>query len=148
MGYLPPLSSRSVIFPLCGNPGIGGLSAAAVLAKYGLSVTVVESHSIPGGAAHAFVHRDKNGGEWHFETGPSLYSGMATRGKEANPLGSVLQVIGEELDLLKYDTWNVVVPEGKFLTRVGASQVRTGGVCLATTQRGRAAFCLPETMST
>ena len=32
--------------------GIGGLSCAAMLAKYGLTVTVLESHSIPGGAAH------------------------------------------------------------------------------------------------
>lgn len=32
--------------------GIGGLSCAAMLAKYGLDVTVLESHSIPGGAAH------------------------------------------------------------------------------------------------
>jgi hypothetical protein len=38
----------------------------------GLQVTVCESHSIPGGAAHAWV-RDG----YHFESGPSLYSGMA-----------------------------------------------------------------------
>ena len=37
-------------------------------------VTVCESHSIPGGAAHAWV---QNG--YHFESGPSLYSGMAGR---------------------------------------------------------------------
>ena len=32
--------------------GIGGLSCAALLAKYGLQVTVLESHTILGGAAH------------------------------------------------------------------------------------------------
>ena len=32
--------------------GIGGLSAAAMLAMYGENVTVVESHDIPGGCAH------------------------------------------------------------------------------------------------
>lgn len=32
--------------------GIGGLSAAAMLAMYGERVTVVESHDIPGGCAH------------------------------------------------------------------------------------------------
>ena len=38
--------------------GIGGLSCAAILARYGIDVTVVESHSIVGGAAHAF---ERNG---------------------------------------------------------------------------------------
>ena len=52
--------------------GIGGLSAAAMLAMYGKRVTVVESHDIPGGAAHAWVQDG-----FHFESGPSLYSGMA-----------------------------------------------------------------------
>lgn len=32
--------------------GIGGLSCAALLAKYGLQVTVLESHGAIGGAAH------------------------------------------------------------------------------------------------
>eukprot|EP00966_Prymnesium_polylepis_P016316 376146-Prymnesium_polylepis.2 len=35
--------------------GIGGLSAAALLAKYGYSVTVCESHDRVGGAAHGFT---------------------------------------------------------------------------------------------
>lgn len=35
-----------------------------------------ESHNMPGGAAHTFK---RNG--YHFESGPSLYSGMAARGK-------------------------------------------------------------------
>jgi ribulose 1,5-bisphosphate synthetase/thiazole synthase len=34
--------------------GVGGLSCAALLARYGFDVIVCESHSIPGGAAHAF----------------------------------------------------------------------------------------------
>jgi hypothetical protein len=36
-----------------------------------LQVTVVESHSVPGGAAHTWER-----GGYHFESGPSLYSGM------------------------------------------------------------------------
>ena len=39
-----------------------------------MQVTVCESHSTPGGAAHAWVQDG-----YHFESGPSLYSGMATR---------------------------------------------------------------------
>lgn len=67
------------------------------------------------GAAHSWVHKG-----FHFESGPSLYSGMAGSGKEANPLAHVLAAIGEPLDLIKYDTWNVLVPEGEFLTKVGS----------------------------
>ncbi|PNH12854.1 Prolycopene isomerase, chloroplastic [Tetrabaena socialis] len=94
--------------------GIGGLSAAGLLAKYGHKVTVCESHSIPGGAAHAWV-RDG----YHFESGPSLYSGLSARGKEANPLSHVFSALGVELDLKRYNTWNVLVPEGTFLTKIG-----------------------------
>jgi hypothetical protein len=92
--------------------GIGGLSCAALLARYGLQVTVCESHAIAGGAAHAWQAKG-----YHFESGPSLYSGMDGTGPAANPLAHVLQAIGEELDLIKYDTWNVLLPEGTHLTR-------------------------------
>lgn len=55
--------------------GVGGLSCGALLAKYGVKVTVLESHDIPGGAAHSWVQKG-----YHFESGPSLYSDMASRG--------------------------------------------------------------------
>ncbi|KAL4428146.1 hypothetical protein ABPG75_002235 [Micractinium tetrahymenae] len=103
--------------------GIGGLSCAGLLAKYGKSVLVCESHDTPGGAAHAWTVRAPDGGGlYHFESGPSLYSDMAGRGRGANPLAHVLQALGEPLDLLRYKNWNVVLPEGTFLTEVGASQ--------------------------
>jgi phytoene dehydrogenase-like protein len=86
--------------------GIGGLSCASLLARYGLSVIVCESHTIPGGAAHAWT-RDG----YHFESGPSLYSGMAGRGPAANPLALVFQAINEPLKLLQYNEWNVLLPE-------------------------------------
>ena len=87
--------------------GIGGLCCAALLVRYGLSVIVCESHTIPGGAAHAW---QRNG--FHFESGPSLYSGMGARSdKGANPLALCLQAIDEPLELLKYNEWNVIVPE-------------------------------------
>ncbi|DBA66807.1 hypothetical protein WJX79_001706 [Trebouxia sp. C0005] len=97
--------------------GIGGLCCAALLAKYGLKVTVCESHNIPGGAAHAWVQKG-----YHFESGPSLYSGMSGTGPAANPLALVLKAIEEPLDLIQYNQWNVLLPEGEFLTQVGNDQ--------------------------
>ena len=45
--------------------GVGGLSCGALLARYGFKVIVCESHSIPGGAAHAF---ERNGFKFGFWT--------------------------------------------------------------------------------
>lgn len=76
-------------------------------------MTVCESHNIPGGAAHAWVQKG-----YHFESGPSLYSGMAGTGAAANPLALVFKAIDEPLDLIEYNQWNVLLPEGEFLTQV------------------------------
>ncbi len=94
--------------------GIGGLCCAALLAKYGFDVVVCESHSIPGGAAHAF---ERNG--FIFDSGPSLYSGLSAR-TSPNPLRHVLNLIGEDLPCLTYDAWGCWLPEGNFSAAVGA----------------------------
>ena len=39
------------------------------------------------------------------------------RGRGANPLAHVLQAIDEPLDLMEYNSWNVVLPEGQFPDR-------------------------------
>lgn len=96
--------------------GIGGLSCAAMLAHYGFDVTVCESHTIPGGAAHSF---ERNG--FIFDSGPSLYSGLSSR-PSANPLRQVLDFIGEPLPCVTYQTWGCCLPEGDFQTSVGADQ--------------------------
>lgn len=96
--------------------GIGGLSCAALLARYGFNVIVCESHSIAGGAAHGF---ERNG--FKFDSGPSLYSGLSYS-PSANPLRQVLDAIGEKLPCLTYDTWGCCLPEGDFETSVGAEQ--------------------------
>ncbi|MGF1512494.1 MAG: phytoene desaturase family protein [Elainellaceae cyanobacterium] len=95
--------------------GIGGLSAAAVLAHQGLNVVVCESHSIPGGAAHGFERQG-----YRFDSGPSLHSGLSS--PSTNPLRHVLDLIGEELPCATYDTWGCCLPEGDFDTQVGADQ--------------------------
>ena len=95
--------------------GIGGLSCAALLARYGLRVVVCESYSRPGGAAHAFERQG-----FTFDSGPSLYSGLSS--PSANPLRQVLDAIGEELPCATYNTWGCCLPEGNFDTSVGAEQ--------------------------
>lgn len=47
----------------------------------------------------------------------------AGRGRDANPLAHVLQAIDEPLECKQYNTWNVIVPEGQFLTRVRAASL-------------------------
>lgn len=96
--------------------GIGGLSCGALLATYGMNVTICESHTIPGGAAHAFTYQG-----FTFDSGPSLYSGLSYS-PSPNPLRQVLDAVGVELPCLTYDTWGCWLPEGHFDTSVGANQ--------------------------
>jgi carotene isomerase len=77
--------------------GIGGLVAAALLARYGRSVIVCESHAIPGGAAHHFSRKG-----FQFDSGPSFYCGLSDR-HSINPVRQVLAVLGEELEAIAYD---------------------------------------------
>ncbi len=77
--------------------GIGGLVAAALLARYGKRVLVCESHSIPGGAAHAFVREG-----FHFDSGPSFYCGLADP-KSLNPLRQICAVLDEPIAAKPYD---------------------------------------------
>ncbi len=77
--------------------GLGGLTAAALLAKQGRRVLVCESHSIPGGAAHSF-HRQG----FTFDSGPSFYCGLADpHGR--NPLRAVLALLDEPVAAISYD---------------------------------------------
>jgi all-trans-retinol 13,14-reductase len=55
--------------------GLGGLSAAAHLARYGFPVTLVEQHNIPGGYATTF---DRGGGNYTFDV--SLHATMSANG--------------------------------------------------------------------
>ena len=96
--------------------GIGGLSCAALLARYGFKVMVCESHSIPGGAAHAFERQG-----FTFDSGPSLYSGLSTSPSN-NPLRQVLDALEVDIPWVTYDTWGCHLPEGHFDTTVGAEQ--------------------------
>ncbi|CAE7681886.1 CRTISO [Symbiodinium pilosum] len=102
--------------------GLGGLSCGAVLASAGREVTVCESHYRLGGACHTFSAKVPEIGEFHFESGPSLYSGLSL---EASPsqLKHVLQIVGEEPEWISYDRWNAFLPEGEVNVAVGYQEV-------------------------
>ena len=93
--------------------GIGGLCCAGLLAKGGKKVLVVEAHSKPGGAAHGF---ERNG--YKFESGPSLWNGIGTW-PTTNPLGQVLKALNQKVEMIKYQDWNVQIPEGNYTIGVG-----------------------------
>jgi phytoene dehydrogenase-like protein len=90
--------------------GIGGLCCAALLARYGYAVTVCESHTIPGGAAHGF---ERDG--FHFESGPSFFTGLSVP-DSANPLKHILDLLGERVETVGYDRWTTHLPEGTFIS--------------------------------
>lgn len=98
--------------------GIGGLSCAAMLAKYGYSVAVLEKHYSPGGAAHGFKLRKKDiSGDFIFDTGPSFFAGLNPNlaSKASNPLRTVLDAIEESVECYPYTTFGLSLPEGNFI---------------------------------
>ena len=96
--------------------GLAGLSCAALLAHCDYKVTVLESHDTVGGCAHGWERRG-----FHFESGPSLYSGFSID-KSPNPLKNVFQIIEEEPEWITYDRWGTVLPEGKFAAKIGPEE--------------------------
>lgn len=125
----PPTASTSSSSPadsydvIVVGSGIGGLSCAAMLAKYGYSVAVMESHYAPGGAAHGYKVRHKDIGDFHFDTGPSFFSGLNPEqpAKASNPLRTILDAIDEPVECIPYTTFGLKFPEGDFVhtTRFG-----------------------------
>ncbi len=100
--------------------GLAGLSCAALLA-HGTkkNVLVLESHDAVGGAAHSWTRRG-----FHFESGPSLYSGFSTE-ESPNPLKNVFQIVGKEYEpeWITYDRWGTVMPNGdKFAAKIGPEE--------------------------
>ena len=93
--------------------GLGGLCAAAIACRHGLEVLVLEAHSQPGGAAHGFRR-----GPFHFESGPSLWSGLG-RWPSANPLAQVLRAVDESVPVARYSEWGLLLPEGNLRVGVG-----------------------------
>jgi len=93
--------------------GLGGLCCGSILALSGKKVLICEAHSQPGGVAHAFKRKG-----YTFESGPSLWSGIG-KWPTTNPLGQILKLLDEEVELFQYKGWRVIVPEGNFNLNVG-----------------------------
>ncbi len=70
--------------------GVGGLTAAALLAKRGFEVTVLEAHVEAGGCAATFFHKG-----YRFDVGATLVGGFHPGGPH--------QIVGEQLGL----TWPI-----------------------------------------
>ena len=125
-------STSSLFDVVVVGSGLGGLSCAALLSKYGLHVRVLEAHSEIGGAAHSWSRRGPvSGGLYHFESGPSLFSGMDPAGavgnRGGNPMGHVLAAAGatgpDLLRFYEYDSWNVSLPAAA--GKAGGSKARS-----------------------
>ena len=79
--------------------GMGGLSCAALSAKYGSSVLCLESHVKVGGSAHTFG-RVHDGGTYSFEVGPSIFEGLDR--PSLNPLRMIFDVLEETMPVKTY----------------------------------------------
>ncbi|MGB3757425.1 MAG: NAD(P)/FAD-dependent oxidoreductase [Rivularia sp. (in: cyanobacteria)] len=89
--------------------GIGGLTAAGLLSRYGKRVIVCESHTVAGGAAHNFRRQG-----FEFDSGPSFYCGLSDA-RSLNPVKQVLDILGESLQTVPYDPLgHYHFPEGSF----------------------------------
>ena len=99
--------------------GIGGLCCGALLSLQGKKVVICETHSQPGGVAHSF-----NRGGYKFESGPSLWSGLNSI-SNTSPLGQILYLLDEQIEIKKYKGWKVLAPEAEFDLEVGDLPFRT-----------------------
>src|SRR5262249_36950626 len=88
--------------------GVGGIAAAAHLARRGVRVTVLEKNASPGGRCNRFS-RDGH----HFDTGPTLLVMPLLYESEFEALGASLR---ERLDLQRVDpTYHLVFDDGSRL---------------------------------
>jgi C-3',4' desaturase CrtD len=92
--------------------GIGGLTTAALLARSGLEVTVLEAHTYPGGSAGTFWHQG-----YRFDAGATLLAGFDAGGvftKLAAHLGVTFPVrpMGQGETLMQ-----VWLPDGRVVDR-------------------------------
>lgn len=97
--------------------GIGGLTTAALLARAGLDVTVLEAHVYPGGCAGTFYHK-----QYRFDAGATLAGGFYPGG----PMDLVAKTVGIEQwpAHAAEEAMTVHLPAGLAVTRYGDERRR------------------------
>lgn len=96
--------------------GIGGLTAASLLLKAGLDVTVLEAHVYPGGSAGTFYHKG-----YRFDAGATLAGGFAPGG----PHFRLAETLGLSWPIKPVDpAWVVHLPDKTITQWADADQWR------------------------
>ena len=98
------MSNRSADVIIIGS-GLGGLTAAALLANRGLSVLLLEKHYQPGGSCGAFRRNDIT-----FDQGTAMLFGFGSRG--FNPHRFVMNELGEPIEVIKHDILYTLMYDG------------------------------------
>lgn len=89
--------------------GVGGVTAAALLARWGAEVTVLEAHVYPGGCAGTFFHQG-----YRFDAGATLAGGFSPGG----PMDIVARATGVTFPTHPADpAMDVLLPDGTRITR-------------------------------
>lgn len=86
--------------------GLAGLTAAALLAKRGLGVLLLEHHYLPGGMCTTLRRRD-----FSFDTGTALIYGFGERG--FNPFRFVMNELEEPIEIIEHQALLVMHFNGK-----------------------------------
>jgi len=89
--------------------GIGGMTAAALLAKKGVRVLVIEQHYIPGGCCTAIRRNDIT-----FDVGAAVFFGCGDKG--FTPHRFVMNELEEEINLIPHEAIYRLHMEGKTVT--------------------------------
>ena len=88
--------------------GYAGLSAAALLAKAGLKILLLESHTVIGGCASYFKRK-----EFTFDVGATTFSGVLPH----QPAGKLFNTLGINPNLKKIDPGMIIKIKGKDIVR-------------------------------
>jgi len=88
--------------------GVGGLTAAALLAKKGIQVLVIEQHYLPGGCCTAFRRQG-----WTFDAAAGMLFGWGEKG--LNPHRFVMNELEEEIDVIPHSNLYRMYVSGKEL---------------------------------
>lgn len=86
--------------------GLGGLTAAALLAQSGLRVFVADQHNVPGGYCHSWLRKARVNGEprlFRFDSGIHDFSGV----RENGSVTGILAKLGVEIDWvpMRHSDW-------------------------------------------